>query len=141
MMNSGKLSNNDPILTILLVEDHPEVRGALLEWLRGVFPDCLFLEAKTGEEALDQAQMHEPDIILMDIGLPGINGIEATRIIKKDLPMTQVLMLTVHEDVQYKKDADLAGAISYLPKRQMYSYLVPLLNRMVSLGKFAKAHL
>lgn len=125
----------DRKLTILIVEDHAEVRTSLLEWLGGFFSEYRFLEARSGEEALIQAEAHKPEIVLMDIGLPGINGIEATRRIKKTWPMTQVLILTVHEDVRYQKEADLAGAIGYLPKRQMYSNLVPLLERMVSQSK------
>lgn len=135
MKHTGKVVL-DRKLTILIVEDHPEVRASLLEWLGGYYSEYRFLEAKSGEEALIQAEAHEPEIVLMDIGLPGINGIEATRRIKKTLPMTQVLILTIHEDVRYQEEADLAGAIGYLPKRLMVSCLVPLLDRMASQDNF-----
>jgi len=118
--------------TVLIVEDHDAVRAALRDWLSVVFQDWGFLEAKSGEEAVDLARRNSPDVILMDIGLPGMNGIEATRRIKAAVPQAQVVMLTIHEAPEYQADAAAAGASAYILKRHMHSELIPALQRLLS---------
>ena len=118
--------------TILIVEDHENVRFLLHDFLKGAFPGCRFLEAKNGEEAVTLATLHSPDIVLMDIGLPKMNGIEATRCIKDALPRTHVIIVTNHEAIEYKKEAAIAGASAYVLKNRMYTELVPVLMELFS---------
>jgi DNA-binding NarL/FixJ family response regulator len=117
--------------TILIVEDHDALRDSLRRWLSSIFPDCDFLEAKTGEDAVALIPDRLPDIVIMDIGLPGMNGIEATRHIKGTVQKTQVVMLTIHDISDYKVDAASAGAIAYVPKHRMHSELIPVLEKLL----------
>jgi len=115
--------------TILIVEDHDGVRTSLREWLGCAFPECRFLEATTGEEAVDLVCAQRPEIILMDIELPQINGIEATQRIKRIMPEAQVVMLTIHEASVYQTHAEAVGVSAYVLKRKMDTELIPVLRR------------
>jgi two-component system, NarL family, invasion response regulator UvrY len=117
--------------TILIVEDHDSVRNSLRNWLSVVFPNYRFAEAKSGEEAVDAVLSQVPELVLMDIGLPGMKGIEATRMIKTIVPETKVVMLTIHEDPRYEADALAAGANGYVSKRKIHSELIPVLMRLL----------
>ena len=103
-------------LRILLVDDHPLVRNGLRTLLASL-PDVVVAgEAANGEEAIAQAAELQPDIILMDLHMPGINGIEATRRIVQTSPRIGVLVLTMLEDDASVFAAMRAGARGYLLK-------------------------
>jgi DNA-binding NarL/FixJ family response regulator len=118
--------------TILIVEDHDAVRRSLRDWLEAVFPQYGFIEAASGEEAVAIAQAKSPQAVIMDIALPRMNGIEATRRIKATVPTAQVVILTIHEDNAYRADAAAAGASAYVPKRVMQTKLLPTLSALLS---------
>jgi NarL family two-component system response regulator LiaR len=103
-------------ITVLIVDDHSVVRQGIRAFLQ-TRPDINIVgEAATGEEAIAQAQSLIPDVILMDLILPGINGVEATRQIKQISPRTQVVVLTSSESDEHIFAALRAGAISYTLK-------------------------
>ncbi len=110
---------------ILIVEDHDIVRHSLHEWLEKEVPRCQVIEAGDGEQAVALAQVEKPQLVLMDIGLPGINGIEATRQIKAVSPEAHVVMLTIHEGESYRVDAMAAGASAFVTKKMMRQTLIP----------------
>jgi DNA-binding NarL/FixJ family response regulator len=118
--------------TILIVEDHDALRDSLKNWLTSIFQDCMFLQARTGEEALELCHTHLPQIVLMDIMLPEMSGIDTTRRIKDAVPDAQVVVLSIYEDSAYKTDAAAAGAVAYISKRKMGTELVPLLTKLLS---------
>lgn len=118
--------------TILIVEDHDTVRRSLHDWLAAQFPHCRLIEAASGEEAIALIRDEAPRLVIMDISLPGMSGIEATRRIKAALPATQIVMLTVHESDVYQADALAAGASAYVPKRTMRSELIPTLAALLA---------
>ncbi len=117
--------------TILIVEDHEPVRRSLREWLEHVFPWCFVVEADTGEKAIAMAQARAPRVIIMDISLPGMNGIEATRRIKAVESTVQIVILTIHEDDPYRAEALAAGACAYVTKRKMQTELTPVLAKLL----------
>ena len=127
----GPAQGGSPV-AILIVEDHPVVRAALRDWLSVVFPDCLCLEAVNGEEAVPLALARSPAIVLMDIGMGPMNGIEATRRIKAAAPQTQVVMLSIHEANSYQTAALAAGASAYVTKRMMQADLLPVMRRLLT---------
>ncbi len=116
---------------LLIVEDDTTVRKLLGEWLHLAFPSCQVLQAATAEEGLGMIQATPPQVVIMDIGLPGMNGIEATRRIKADVPEAAVVILTIHEDDAYRKDAAVAGACAYIPKRKIRTDLIPTLKTLL----------
>jgi two-component system response regulator NreC len=104
-------------IRLLLVDDHEVVRTGLRMLLEHQ-PDMEIVgEARTGAEALEMAAEKKPDVIVMDITLPDISGIEATRRIKQSQPDAAIVALTIHEDEQYFFEMLQAGAAGYVPKR------------------------
>lgn len=120
---------------ILIVEDHDAVRRSLIGWLGPVFSRHQFIEAASGEEAVRICRTVSPDVVLMDIGLPLLNGIETTKRIKSIAPAAEVVMLTIHEDERYRADASTAGATAYVPKRLMQKELLPVLTALLCPGE------
>ncbi len=118
--------------TILIVEDYEGLRLLLRAELSDAFPDYRLLEANNGREAVNLAVALLPDIVLMDIGLPQISGIEATRQIKAASPRVQVLMVTSHEDVEHRAAAEAAGASGYILKSEIHAELVPAVTALLS---------
>ena len=119
-------------IRVMIVDDNDLVREALRTWLMIAFPDCLFEDANSGEDAIALAVSNPPDLVLMDLGLPCMNGIEATRRIKEHTPAAQVVMLSIHEDAQYVAEAIEAGVSSYISKRKMHSELIPTIVNLLS---------
>lgn len=119
---------------ILIVDDHEQVRCLLKEWLETVFPDFSIAEASSGEEAVAVAKATLPRLVIMDIGLPRMDGLRATRLIKESLPNASVVILSMHEEEQYREDALAAGVNAYVPKRLMKSDLLPTVSRLLMVG-------
>jgi two-component system response regulator NreC len=104
-------------IRLLLVDDHAVVRSGLRMLLMDEEDMEIAGEAGTAAEALEAASLLKPDVILMDIGLPDMSGIEATREIRKLYPEMAVVALTIHEDEEYFFKMLDAGARGYVPKR------------------------
>jgi two-component system response regulator NreC len=102
---------------LLIVDDHAVVRTGLRMLLEGESDIEIVGEAENASDALNQISQLNPDVILMDIGLPDMSGIEATRKIKQLAPETAVVALTIHEDEEYFFKMLDAGASGYVPKR------------------------
>lgn len=103
-------------LRVLLADDHRLIRAgirALLEQLGNVE---VVAEAANGREALELADKHRPDVVLMDIAMPELNGLEATERLKKQFPRMRVLLLSMHADEAYVSQALAAGADGYILK-------------------------
>lgn len=103
-------------MKVLIADDHPIVRDGLRMILEAQ-PDVEVVgEAATGEEAVERVRATRPDIVLMDLAMPGINGAEATALIRREHPSVHILALTVHESEHYFFRALQAGASGYLIK-------------------------
>ncbi len=118
--------------SILIVEDHEKVRRALRKLLEVRFSQYKVIEAGSGEEALQQTLTNAPQLVLMDITLPGMSGIEATRRIRATDASPAVVMFTIHEDDIYRQEADEAGAIAYVTKQSLQSELLPQLDSLLN---------
>ena len=104
------------VITVLLAEDHAVVREATAEIVEHQ-PDMHVVgQAGTGEETVNLAQELQPDVIVMDIAMPRLNGLEATRRIGVECPGCRVLVLTAHEEDRHIVQLLEAGAMGYLPK-------------------------
>jgi two-component system, NarL family, invasion response regulator UvrY len=117
---------------ILIVEDHLALRKSLSIWLESILSDCQIIQAESGEEAVAAAAAQTPDLVVMDIGLPGISGIQATRRIKALSPQTPVVMLSIHEEQAFKTDAIAAGASAFICKRMIQIELAPVVQALLS---------
>lgn len=99
---------------ILVVDDNPHARKALSALLSTLSWCSEVCEASNGEDALEEVESQTPDMILMDIQMPGMDGLEATRVIKKRWPGIKVVILTLYAD--YRSQAQQAGADAFLVK-------------------------
>lgn len=103
-------------ITIILIDDHQMVRLGLSAYF-ATQPDInVVAEAASGREAVDLVKDYAPDVVLMDLHMPGMDGIEATRQIRMVSPRTQVIVVTSYHDDEYIFPAIRAGALSYLLK-------------------------
>lgn len=105
----------DPI-TVLLVDDHRVVRMGLKAYFASLLDIRVVAEAGSGEEAVRLVAEHAPDVVLMDLMMPGLDGVEATRQVKKISPRTQVIVLTSYHEDEHIFPAIRAGALSYVLK-------------------------
>ncbi len=110
------MSAFSPAIRVLIADDHPVFRFGLRVLLQGEEDMEVVGEATTGREAVDMALKQQPDVVLMDLNLPEINGIEATRRIRDRLPRTAVLILTMFDDESSVFAAMRVGARGYLLK-------------------------
>ena len=102
---------------LLLVDDHTVIRSGLRMLLDNEDDVEIIAEAGTAKEALEKAVEHQPDVVVMDIGLPDSSGIEVAAKIKEQLPKVAIVALTIHEDEEYFFKMLEAGASGYVPKR------------------------
>lgn len=111
-------------IKILIADDHGVLRAGLRALLNAE-PDLQVVdEAADGPEALGLIQKLQPDVVLLDIDLPGLSGIDVTRRLQKTVPRVRVLILTVHEDESLLREAIRAGAAGYIVKRAVESELI-----------------
>ncbi len=123
-------------IRVLLVDDHAILREGLRALL-GYYPDIKVVgEANNGEEGIALAGELQPDVVLMDVAMPGMGGLEATRSIHKQYPHIHVLILTQHEDRQYVLPLLQAGASGYVLKRAPGAELVTALRTVAGGGTF-----
>jgi DNA-binding NarL/FixJ family response regulator len=130
--SDGQLSPVD--IKVAIIEDRREIREALAMLISGTEGfDCTG-SYRTMEEALEKIPHKLPDLVLCDIGLPGMDGIEGIRILKEKSPALSVLMLTIYEDDERIFDALCAGACGYLLKRTQPARLLESLKEAASGG-------
>jgi len=115
-------------IRILVVDDHAIMRDGVRALL-GLHDNIEVVgEASEGKEAIEKAQELMPDIVIMDIAMPGMDGLEATRRIRKKNPKMKVLVLTQHDNKEYILSVVKAGASGYVPKRALGSELVSAIH-------------
>jgi DNA-binding NarL/FixJ family response regulator len=126
-----KLNTATKSTRVLLADDHTLVRAgirALLEKLPGV---DVTGEAGDGREVIDLIQTNQPDVVLMDISMPGLNGLQALARITKDFPLVRVIILSMHPNDEYVLQALKSGASGYLLKRAATAELPVALKSVV----------
>lgn len=104
------------MINVMLVDDHGLVRNGIKRILDDVDGIAVVAEAENGEQAIRQVRKQQPDVILMDISMPGIGGLEATRKIAQSLPGIKIIAVTIHDDEPFPARLLEAGAVGYLTK-------------------------
>lgn len=121
---------------VLITDDHQLFREGLVNLLFST-PDIeVIAEAENGEEAIEKAKHFKPDVMLLDIAMPKMNGIEATRELKKVMPEIKIIAVSMHSDKQYVKGILEAGAEGYLLKNCTYRQLTEAIQSVHSGKKF-----
>jgi len=114
--------------SILVVEEHNEMRAALRDWLVVSLPPLSLREARSMEEALEQAAQAQLDLVLMNLELPGLNGIEAMRELRRRHPSCPVVIMSVNDSQALRVAALEAGALAFVSKRELPHGLRPILD-------------
>lgn len=124
------------MIRVLVVDDHSTVRGAILDLLGSTDGMVAVGEARDGREALELAQLVGPDVVLMDLTMPNMSGIEATRRLASAHPEARVLMFSAAVCPDVVRAAREAGAVGFLPKGSRAPKLIRAI-RAVSAGRSA----
>jgi LuxR family maltose regulon positive regulatory protein len=121
---------------VLVVDDHAVIRRGV-QGILSTYPEWdLCGEADNGQDAIRLAGELAPEVIIMDVSMPGMNGLEATRIIHEVLPETKVLLLTLHSSSEFVRSAFRAGARGYVLKSDAENELVRALNVVIGEGTY-----
>ena len=119
----------DKKIRVLLVDDHTLFRSGIKSLLQRSDEFEVVDEAGDGLEGIKRARSHKPDVVLLDLHMPGVSGLEAVKVIAEELPAVRVLMLTVSEDAQDLMDALRGGACGYLLKNIETDALLDAIRR------------
>jgi two-component system, NarL family, response regulator NreC len=128
-------------IRVLLAEDHETVRDGLKLLLQSQ-PDIEVVgEVADGQAAVDRAQRLKPHVVIMDLSMPGMNGLSATRMLKQNAPDVAVVALTRHDDEAYVKELLGAGASGYVLKQSSFSELLRAVRAAAAGGRYLDAAL
>jgi DNA-binding NarL/FixJ family response regulator len=128
----ASICSTAPVITVLVVDDHAAVRRTVIALVSNEFPHLRLLEAECSEEALRLCGVERPDLIVLDITLPGMDGFEAARRIKESWPRTVIVMHS-SSDMSVYRDASLAaGAAAFVGKGRNSRNLVPIIAGLLS---------
>ncbi len=124
------------MIRVMLVDDHKMVRSALRQAIEQAEDIQVVAEAASGEEALDQASGNAPHVVLMDLSMPGIGGLEATRKLVKKLPGTKVIVVSAHMEEPYPSRMLAAGASGYIGKDSRIGDVVEAIRKVHAGGRY-----
>ena len=128
-------------IRILIVEDDAEISHTYSVIINGSDKFTVVRTCNNCTDALRHCLIDQPDIVLMDIELPGISGIQGTRMIREKYPHVEVIMVTVHEDNEFVYKALKAGASGYITKSSNYHELLTALNEITKGGAPISSHI
>jgi len=121
-------------INIFLADDHAIVREGLKRLLENEPDLALVGEADNGADVVSQVLARRPDVVVLDINMPGMNGVEVARLLRQHCPEVKVLVLTMHEEIAYARKVFDAGAQGFILKRAAAAELIPAI-RAVAAGK------
>jgi len=121
---------------ILLVDDHPVVRQGIKQVLSGAFEPALVGEAANVEQGLSEVRSTDWDVMVLDLSLPGANGLDLLKDLRRERPTLPVLVLSMHPADQFARRAMNAGASGYLTKDSAADELVKAIRKVVSGGRY-----
>lgn len=116
---------------VLIVDDHTEVREGMRDLLWQGFPDLRIQTVADAEQALHAVAGHRFDVVLMDIALPGMGGLEAIRLMRPFLPAARFLVVSIHDGRAYRDSATAAGAAGFVAKRHLHDDLLATFGNLL----------
>ena len=111
----------------MIVDDHPPAREMIRQFLQ--LPGVTFCECGSGEEALQRVRDFRPHWITMDVGLPGLNGFQATQALRAEHPPARIIIVTGHNETHYRQLSRAAGAIALIPKDNLMALRIMLTRK------------
>jgi DNA-binding NarL/FixJ family response regulator len=129
----------DESITIVIADDNAAVRGGLRSHITAQFGLAVIGEAADGEQAWASACALRPDVLLLDLSMPGVSGLEAAERIAADCPTVRIIVLTMHEERSYVARLLRAGAAGYVVKRTAATSLVPAIHAVAAGGSYVDA--
>lgn len=126
----------NPKITILITDDHTLMREALCMTINDIEQFEVVGQCGTGEEAVEMAQKLLPDVVFMDVNLPGIDGFEATRQIRKVSPGSKILGVSLHSEPIYARKMLEAGASGYISKNSHHEEMVEAITEILAGKKY-----
>jgi DNA-binding NarL/FixJ family response regulator len=137
IINVKSITNQPPLLhetvlpVILIVEDSLPMRQVLTDLIAIAYPQGSILQAGSAEAALELIASHRPDLVLMDIALPGMDGLTCLQEIKRLVPTARSVVISYHEEQPYQQKSLHAGADHYISKRKLYLDLMPAIHSLL----------
>jgi two-component system, NarL family, nitrate/nitrite response regulator NarL len=123
-------------INIIITDDHPAIREGLLLLMEGRPNIKVAALACNGEEAVEQVRRHKPNLVVMDLNMPVMDGLEATQIINSEFPQTKVLIISVNFSPEHLDRAIKAGASGYLLKEMLGEEIMGAIDSVIAGGKF-----
>ncbi len=123
------------VLRLILVDDHPLVRDGLRARLEAAGGLQVVAEAGDAQQALALAALHQPDLVLMDVGMRGTNGLQATRLLRAQ-QACKVLVLSMYDNPEYVREAERAGAMGYVLKDSPADEIVAAIRAVAAGGRY-----
>jgi DNA-binding NarL/FixJ family response regulator len=123
---------SEPMIRVLIADDHAAVRRALHALLAGQPGLAVCAEAVDGDEAVALALQHRPDVVVLDLVMPGLSGIEATRRLRALLPDTEIALVTMHQGDEIERAARGVGARAFLNKSEAEAHLAAAVRALAA---------
>lgn len=117
------------MINILIVDDNPDFSNRVRDFLIDIRGIDIIGEASDGEEAISQARALEPDLVLMDVRMAGMNGLTATQQLKDEHPQMAIIILSTYDLHEYREAARIRGASGYVVKMNMADELIPAIQQ------------
>ena len=130
-MQSHLDNPHDGKRTILVVDDFDDTRLLLRTWLER--KGFRVIEAENGNQAVAEAEIGCPDLIIMDVEMPGMDGITATAALRANTPQSAVVMMSIHDDARTRAQAQAAGAAAFVEKSGMLEVLLATIRQIVEI--------
>jgi len=116
------------MLRILIADDHPAVRSSIRSLLQSRMDWDVCGEAADGLDAVEKAKQLKPDVVLLDLSMPRMSGIQAAPLIRKEAPDSEILIVSQHESPEINRLVAEAGALGYVPKSEVWRALLPAIE-------------
>lgn len=119
-------------IVLLFADDNPNFRVTLTRYLKNHYSASKIIEASNGTEAIEKTVLNIPDLVILDIKMKGLSGLDVVKIIKKDYPFIPVVILTNYDDPEYKQEAKKVLADAFIAKKNLVSELGSIIDVLLS---------